>query len=610
MVKSFKACASLVVLYAAFSFAQEPASSEEGIKFQIPTDESGAPAPVLTPVKPDTVQKLGLAKNMPLNLTVLSAKDTASFETYSKRYAVVQDSIAAVYRQMEHVRKNTHSYMPAFEPKGEFEKQAEFDARQSKWNMELGQRIEKDTKSLTVRLTELERAKTKIQENQASLYGSVEIKSNPAAVSIFIGREDIGTTPAEYNLLIPGDVKITMRKEGYIQWDTTFKVAPGAKLKLNVQLNEKSIFSQEGELDLNKLLSKDTIIQGYLDRVEVIKARKAQVAEELKQILADFSNKYPALEPQKADETPDAFNKRKEAWTREGMRQYTELQKKAQNYNDKLDRSVQVLNDHIVGIQSSVLNEMLMAPKVELGAYDAERETFDITAQDTANARSPFVFKGKVGIPLNTAKTLNRTAPGFSGVLHFINYPFGTGSEDVNLAMSKLQLSKDGQDLKTEGIFGEIERYKSIEGYNVWKVRADSILSGTLKSQGLDYAYAMGRAAAKDATAQADEKEGSGGLGWRGWTRIVVIPAAIALGTLGVIKNNDVKKKKDDADYYASQYENGRSAPGSMDQKTMDEYSQKHADSKKDSKDAGDLRNIFFGSAGGCAFVAILTFVF
>jgi hypothetical protein len=593
MVKSFKVCALLSVLCVAFSFAQE--QPQEGIKFQIPTDESGAPAPVVVPAKPDTVQKLGLAKNMPLNLAVLSAKDTASFETYSKRYAIVQDSISAIYRQMEHVRKNTHSYMPVLEPKGEFEKQAEFDARESKWNMELGQRIEKDTKSLTVRLAELERAKTKIQENQASLYGSVEIKSNPPAVSIWVGREEIGTTPAEYNLLIPGDIKITMRKEGYIQWDTTLKVAPGAKLKLNVQLNEKSIFSPEGELDFNKLLSKDTIIQGYLARAEVIKARKVQVAEELKQILADFSNKYPALEPQKPDETPDAFNKRKEAWTREGMRQYTELQKKAQNYNDKLDRSVQVLNDHIVGVQSSVLNEMLMAPKVELGAYDAERETFEITAQDTASTRSPFTFKGKVGIPLNTAKALNRSAPGFAGVLHFINYPFGTGSEDVNLAMSKLQLSKDGQDLKTEGVFGEIERYKSIEGYNVWKVRADSLLSGTLKSQGLDYAYAMGRAAAKDATAQADESESSGGLGWRGWTRIVTFTAAATLVTLGVLKNFEMEDKKDESDELRVAY-------------PVDE--EKFEKTQKQFKDAKSQRNMFFGIAGGCAFVGILTFVF
>jgi Skp family chaperone for outer membrane proteins len=461
-----------------------------------------------------------------------------------------------------------------------------------------------------VRLAELERAKNRIQENQASLYGSVEIKSNPAAVSIWVGREEIGTTPAEYNLLIPGDVKITMRKEGYIQWDTAFKVAPGAKLKLNVQLNEKSIFSQEGELEFSKLLSKDTIIQGYLSRIEVIKARKAQVAEELKQILADFSNKYPALEPQKADETLESFNKRKEAWTREGMRQYTELQKKAQNYNDKLDRSLQVLNDHIVGVQSSVLNEMLMAPKVELGAYDAEKETFEITAEDTANTRSPFAFKGKVGVPLNTAKTLNRSAPGFAGVLHFINYPFGTGSEDVNLAMSKLQLSKDGQDLKTEGVFSEIERYKSVEGYNVWKVRADSILSGTLKSQGLDYNYAMGRAAAKDAAEQAEKKEGSGGLGWRGWTRIVTIPAALALGTLGVLKNNDVKDKKKDAEYYEGLYNTALNAPGGADTKELDRSREDHAAKKKEFDDAKTQRNIFFGAAGGCAFVAILTFVF
>jgi hypothetical protein len=600
MEKSFKVCAFLVILCAIFSFAQE------GIKFQIPTDGSGAPATVPAPAKPDTVQKLGLAKNMPLNLSVLSAKDTASFETYSKRYAIVQDSIAAVYRQMEHVKKNTHSYMPVFEPKGEFEKQAEFDARQAKWNTELGQRIEKDTKSLTVRLAELERAKTKIQENQASLYGSVEIKSNPSAVSIWVGREEIGTTPADYKLLIPGDIKITLRKEGYNQWDTTMNVAPGAKFKLNVQLNEKSIFSQEGELDFAKLLSKDTTTQGYFNRIETIKARKAQVTEEIPQILKDFSNTYPALEPQKADETPESFAKRKESWTREGMRQYTELQRKAQSYNERLDRSVQVLNDYIVGVQSSVLNEILTAPKLELGAYDAEKETFEITAQNTESIKSPFIFKGRVSVPRNTAQSLNRAAPGFAGVLHFINYPFTANSESVNLAMSKLQLSKDGQDLKTEGAFGEIERYKSIEGYSAWKFRADSLLRGALKPQGLDYAYAMGKAAAKDAKASVDEDESSDGLGWRGWTRVMTFTAAAAFAGVAAYKNFFELKDKN------SEISDQRDLISRIDAGGGNSTGERNRlNGMQDKAESIETqRSIFFGAAGGCAFVGLLTFVF
>jgi hypothetical protein len=55
--------------------------------------------------------------------------------------------------------------------------------------------------------TKLWIAKRKVMDNQASLYGSVDIKTNPSSVSIWIDREEIGASHAIYNLLIPGNVK-------------------------------------------------------------------------------------------------------------------------------------------------------------------------------------------------------------------------------------------------------------------------------------------------------------------------------------------------------------------------------------------------------------------
>jgi hypothetical protein len=227
-----------------------------------------------------------------------------------------------------------------------------------------------------------------------------------------------------------------------------------------------------------------------------------------------------------------------------------------------------------------------LAAKIELGTYDAEKETFEITAQDTASVKSPFIFKGKVGVPLNTAKTLDRNAPGLATGVQFINYPF----TNINLAMSKLQLSKDGQDLKTEGTFGEIERYKSMEGYGAWKLRADSLLNGSLKMQGLDYAYAMGKAASKDA-AKTEKAESSGdGLGWRGWTRIVTFTAAAALGGVAVFKHLESKKRYD-------------KISEAKDQKSYDEITDDFSTSEK-------YRTAYAAAAGGCALVGIITFIF
>jgi hypothetical protein len=587
----------LVLLALSLAFAQEGA-----IKFQIPTDGNGLP--VASPPPKQEPQKLGVATGLPLNLAALSAKDTASFETYSKRHALIQDSIAATYRAIESAKKNTESFMPKLEPKSEFEKQTEYDARQSKWNAELAQRIERDTRSLTQRLAELEKAKTKVQENQASLYGTIDIKSSPGSASIWLGREEIGATPAEYSLLIPGEVKISLRKEGYDQWDTSLTVAPGAKFKLSVQLEEKSIFSKENEINFPKLLSKDTTVQGYAARIEKIKARKAEIDEEIKQLLEGFSSSYPPLEPQKQDESPESFANRHKAWTNEGMRQYGELQRKHTAYSTKLARSTETLSDYIIATQREVMTEAAMFAKTELGAYDAEKETFELLAQDSSNNKSPFYFSGSVGVPVALAKELNRAAPGFAIGLQFINYPFQSDSGSVNLAMSKLQLSLNGKELNVQGSFSEIKKYVPMEGYNEWKLRADSLLSGTLKSRGLDYAYAMGKSAANDAAKKEEGGESGEGMGWRGWARIATFTAAAACGTLAVVKHLD-------AEEYKKKFDDIKKEQPSTSNK--EEYNIWYLDLEKNSKgnkESESSRNIFGIGAGVFAIAGTLTFVF
>jgi len=567
--------------------------SQEAIKFQIPTDSSGALIPVVLPTKPDTIQKLGIASNRPLNLAELSVKDTASFETYSRRLSLVQDSISASNRLIESVKKNTLSFMPELEPKSEFEKQAEYDARKAKWDKELYDRTERDTKSLSIRLAELEKAKKKIEENQVSLYSSVNIKSVPENASIWIGVDEIGTTPAEYNYLIPDIVKISIRKEGYNSWDTTFAVPSGGggKHKISVVLEEKSIFSTENEINFGKLLSKDTTVEGYESRIGIIKARKIQVGEEIKKILEDFANSYPPLEAQKPDETPDAFNKRRDSWTREGMRQVAEFQKKHKNYEQKLDYSIDVLNDYIISTESTIISEPSFGATIELGSYDADKEQFELTAQDSSSGKSPFYFKGYVGIPRDTAKVMDRAVPGFVTSLQYINFPFKTDSANVNLAMSKLLLSRNGLDLKVDGSFGEIERYKSQAGYDVWKLHADSLLSGSLKPKGLTW------------PPPPPPPPPSPPFNWCMFTRVVAFTATAVLGGFAVYKHIEAQDKID-------KMKKLKKDLPSTDPDEEKEWKVKYNEAKDSAEKNEFQRNIFGGIAGAFAVGGIVTFFF
>jgi len=442
-------------------------------------------------IPPQEPQKPVTTANTSLNLAELSAKDTASFETYAKRRALVQDSITATQKEIENVKKKTLSLMPALEPKSEFEKQVEFDTRKAKWEKEFDEKTKRDSKLLTDRLAELEKAWKKIGDNQATLYCSLDIKTSPEAASIWLNKEEIGTSPAKYELALPGYTIIKVQKENYEPWDTAFTLLPAQKLKINVALQEKSIFSKEGELDFPKILAKDTTFVGYRERIKRVEARSSQIDGEIKTMLENFSNSYPALEPQKPDETLQDFERRKTAWANEGTRQYGVLMKKHEAYKDKLMRTIKVLEDNIIAAESQLITEAPLNTLIALGAYDADKEVFEIEAFDTLSNKSPFRFVGTVGIPRDTAKIMNRSLEGFLVSISYLNYPFVSGDSSFNLAMKELMLSRKAVPLKVDGVFKPIGRFEAMEGYGAWRAHADSILSGQLKVQGLGLDYAL-----------------------------------------------------------------------------------------------------------------------
>jgi len=564
-----RASISLILFALAFAFAQEGAI---------------ATVPAVQP-------------SQPLNLAELSAKDTASFATYFKRLALVQDSIAAARVEIENSKKRTVSQMPALGPKGEFEKQAEFDVRKAKWEKDLEEKTMRDSKPFSDRLAELEKAKKKIEANQASLYCTIEIKTSPEAASISLNREGIGTSPVEYKLALPGTIVITVQKENYDTWDTTLTLQPAQKVKLSVALQEKSIFSKEGELDFSKILARDTTVAGYRERIKRVEARNEQIDLEIKTILEDFGNSYSAFELRPNESVQD-FELRKTAWNNEGLRQVGVLRQKHEAYKNKLMRSIDVLKDNIIATEGMFITETPLNAKITLGAYDVEREVFEVEVQDTANVKTPFYFSGIVGIPRDTAKIMNRSVEGFITGVSFLNYPFVFGDSSFNLAMKGISLSRKTIPLKVDGAFKPIGRFEAMEGYGAWRAHADSLMNGTLKAQGLDINYAL-----KADKVKAVEKSDGSGLGWRGWTRILTFTAAAALGTFAVVKHLEAGDYKDKINSL------NKNIPSQSDPLYPSWYNQYYSDAKK-VKDNEESRNMFGIGAGVFAVAGTLTFVF
>jgi len=583
----------LALFALSFTFAQEGA-----IKFQATLDSNGMP--VAQPPKPETPQKLGIASNRPLNLAELSAKDTASFDTYSRRRALVEDSISAMQIEIENSKKRSLLAMPDLTPKDEYEKQSEYDARKAKWERELGERTMRDYKPFADRLSELEKAKKKIEDNQAALYCTIEIKTSPDAASIYLNKDEIGASPAEYKLALPGYSVLKIQKEGYEPWDTTLTLQPAQKLKLNITLQEKSIFSKENEIDFPKILAKDTTVDGYRERMNKVNARIAQIDDELKILLNDFSDTYPALEPQKPDETPHEFERRKAVWHSEGERRVGILQSKHEKYKNKLIRTFKALEDNIIATESQFITETRPNANITLGTYDVEREVFEIEVQDMANAQSPFHFVGKVGVPRDTAKAMNRSTDGFLAGVSYLNYPFVSGDSSFNLAMKDMSISRKAVPLKVDGAFKPLDRFESMEGYGTWRSHADSLLSGSLKSQDLDLDYVLKE--------EKKKKEAAGSWGGLGLslsqrTMILAFTATAAFGAAAVAKHLKVGKYENDIN------KTNKNMPSQKDPGYGDWWNEWSA--KKDKLDDSMFWRAVYGACAGVSAVGgILTFVF
>jgi len=584
----------LVLFALSFAFAQEGA-----IKFQATLDSNGLP--VAPPPKPETPQKLGPASNRPLNLAELSAKDTASFDTYSKRRALVQDSISAMQKEIENSKKRTLSQMPALAPKGEYEKQNEFDDRKAKWEKELGEKTMRDYKPFSDRLSELEKAKKKIEENQTLLYCTIDIKTSPEAASIYLNKEEIGASPAEYKLALPGYSVIKIQKENYEPWDTTLTLQPAQKLKLNITLQEKSIFSKEDEIDFPKILAKDTTTVGYYERIDRVKARIKQIDNEIKVLLKDLSDTYPALEPQKPDETLQEFERRKSSWANEGEKRVGVLQYKHEKYKNKLVRTLKALEDNIIVSESQLVTEKRPNARITLGNYDVEKEIFEIEVQDMADSKSPFHFVGRVGIPRDTAKVMNRSTDGFLAGVSYLNYPFVSGGSSFYLAMKEINVSRKAVPLKVDGVFKPLNEFVSREGYGAWRAHADSILNGSLKPQGLGLDYVLKEE--KEKKKSSASGGGSLDLDWQ--IRILAFTAAAVFGTAGVLKNMKAGHYKHKIDDLKMPAETDPEYPN-----WFKENENKYRTYYNIHEDNQTYRNVYFAGAGVFAVVGVMTFVF
>jgi len=199
----------------------------------------------------------------------------------------------------------------------------------------------------------------------------VEIITNPAEAFIYINKEKLGISPAAYMFAIPGVIELGIQKENYEPWDTTLTIQPSQRLRIDHTLKEKSIFSKEGEIDLQKILAKDTTTEGYRQRKDRVLARIGQIDSEMSVIYANFASSYPALEPQKPKETVQSFEDRKTLWQNEFSKQTEVLKQKYETYRNSLLQSYETLEKNITEAET-LKEEMAKAAAVDASKSSGE----------------------------------------------------------------------------------------------------------------------------------------------------------------------------------------------------------------------------------------------
>ena len=569
-------------------------SAEEGLKFAVPDSV----APVTAKTNNDTVviqktpeqvlpieipaQQTIPSKN--LDLDRLTARDTESFDVYSERIALVNDSINKELAAVDFMTEKVISRIVPITPKGEFEKQAVFEKRKTEWEKGKTEAIQVACKPLNERLTELNKAKKKLEDIQVSMLGTIEIQTEPSGASITLGEEKNGISPVTIQGIIPGKITARISKNNFNPLDTVIDLKPGNKLSLFFALSEKNLFSMKDEINLIKILTKDSnTILIYQKRIERIRNRQKQVDGEIKIILAKFPDTFPRLAPQKAGETTDQFNARKERWTKDGLKQYNILKSKYMTYRARLDRAVEVLKDYITQIEAATVLETPKTATIALGEYDSEKERFALQVTDTSGSKTPFMFFGTVAMPIATAKTINHNVTDFSLAVLHLNYPFMTDSGNVNLAVSKVDLMYHSKPVIVSGSFKEVPKYMSMPGYPQWKSHADSLLNGTLKVQNLDASYAI----QWNPPQQTDDENKF--WGWRGWSRVVLFTASAVFGGMAIYENHEASDKAENAHPTTeAQAKNIRS----------------------DIQDHDDMRDVMIVCAGVSVGLGLITFAF
>jgi len=279
------------------------------------------------------------------------------------------------------------------------------------------------------------------------------------------------------------------------------------------------------------------------------------------------------------------------------------LDKKNRIYMARLERARELMQDYILQYYASDSSTGKKKFDMALGAYDPEKERFQINMSDIYSKTEPFSYVGFIKVSPAQAQEIDRKTDNFLANIYYIKYPFLLNGEKLYPGAKKASIYYKDQEVPNEGVFQNVSGFESLEGYLEWAVYADSLISGKLVPQQLDSLYAMKKELPKVALT---------GTWWERNKNIVrgtlfVLSAASA--GVAIWQNSEASSKTKDlkkADWYGKTVE----AIELQNKGLYNTYSKRYDDGVKDIRFHENMRNGFYIGAGVFGVGGVLSLCF
>jgi hypothetical protein len=337
-------------------------------------------------------------------------------------------------------------------------------------------------------------------------------------------------------------------------------------------------FKEDFQPNWGSLLEKNTSADGYKSRIDTLSYK----INEMNVKIAQLNRQLGRLVLTKRDSAKVTKS----------------LQEKNFIYISRLKKAGVLMQDYILQEQAKTLRTDRKKVDMSLGAYDIDKQEFDLGMRDVYSEKYPFDYVGKVKIPTEQAEIIDRKTDDFTVSIDYINYPLIINGGKVFPGAKKAYIFYKDMEFRNEGVFRNVEGFENVAGYLEWAMRTDSLISGKLTPKDLDASYAMTKTKFEEDT----------GPSW--WTapRIVrVIAFTLSAASLGtaIWKNTNVNPKLDEAKKTFKEAEGIIISGG--------DYSEQYntyATQKKDLKSIENWRNIFYISAGAFGVIGLASLSF